>query len=266
MFGERLISGIVLVAVSIAVIWLGGLALLVTLMALALIGQFELYRVLKIEKNTIGYMGYMATLLYGILLYFNKGDWLQVFGIVCFLAFMTVYVFTYPQYEFKIIAMAFSGLIYVPVLLGCMYQVRCLDGGFYLVWLIYIAAWGSDTFAYCVGKLIGKHKLSSKLSPKKTIEGCTGGVAGAALLGMLYAWIFRQPLAAHGYTVWHFALAGALGSLSSQIGDLGASAIKRNYEIKDYGKLIPGHGGVMDRFDSILFTAPLAYILFLLVA
>ena len=85
---------------------------------------------------------------------------------------------------------------------------------------------------------------------------------GAALIAFIYATIFQSELAAHGCSVALFTVVGGLGAVCSQIGDLAASAIKRNYEIKDYGKLIPGHGGIMDRFDSILFTAPLAYIFF----
>ena len=158
--------------------------------------------------------------------------------------------------------MTFTGLVYVTMMLSCLYQVRCMNGGVYLVWIVFIAAWGSDTCAYCVGKLIGKHKLPTKLSPKKTIEGCTGGVVGAMLIAGIYAYIFKEPLAEHGCSVALFTIVGGLGAICSQIGDLAASAIKRNYEIKDYGTLIPGHGGIMDRFDSILFTAPLAFIFF----
>ena len=134
----------------------------------------------------------------------------------------------------------------------------------YLYLLIFIGAWVTDTFAYFTGVFFGKHKLIEDVSPKKTIEGCSGGVIGAALIAFIYACVFRTELESNGCPVWLFVLVGAVGAVCSQIGDLAASAIKRNYEIKDYGKLIPGHGGVMDRFDSILFTAPLAYILFTL--
>ena len=127
-----------------------------------------------------------------------------------------------------------------------------------MVWLIYIGAWGSDTCADCVGKLIGKHKMPSTLSPNKTIEGCVGGIAGAALIGFLFALGFYRD---NSTLWWQFAIVGAVSSVISQIGDLTASAIKRNHDIKDYGKLIPGHGGILDRFDSIIFTAPIVYYL-----
>ena len=146
-------------------------------------------------------------------------------------------------------------------MLSFIYLTRSLPHGKSLVWLIILSAWGCDTLAYCTGMLVGKHKMTPLLSPKKTIEGAIGGVLGAALLGFLYGIILHAAApasAAHGG--W-FALICALGGIISQIGDLAASAIKRNYEIKDYGHLIPGHGGILDRFDSVIITAPIIYFL-----
>ena len=265
MFVERLISGIVLVVLAIASIYCGGTVLLGVVMALSLIGQFELYRVIGMEKKVLGYIGYFATLCYGAVLFFEKQSYIQLYLLGALLIFMVCYVLCYPQYTFKDVAMTFVGVIYIPMMLSCMYQVRCMDYGLYLVWMIFISAWGSDTCAYCVGKLIGKHKLPTPLSPKKTIEGCLGGIVGAAVIAFVYATIFKEVLQTAQYSVWMFLVVGAVGAVCSQIGDLAASAIKRNYEIKDYGHLIPGHGGVMDRFDSILFTAPLVYLFLSLV-
>ena len=130
-----------------------------------------------------------------------------------------------------------------------------------VVWMIWISAWGSDTCAYCVGmltgKTIGNHKVFPVLSPKKSIEGCIGGVVGAALLGML----FGHFVMGSDYGTIMMGIICGIGSVIAQCGDLAASAIKRNYNIKDYGKCIPGHGGILDRFDSIIFTAPCIYFL-----
>ena len=134
----------------------------------------------------------------------------------------------------------------------------------YFVWVIFISSWISDTCAYCVGMLFGKHKLAPILSPKKSIEGSIGGIAGSALVGALFGYFIVEQVITEQQVTWIFALIGAIGSVVSQIGDLAASAIKRNYEIKDYGNLIPGHGGIMDRFDSVLVTAPMIYFLFTL--
>ena len=111
---------------------------------------------------------------------------------------------------------------------------------------------------------LGKHKLTPVLSPKKSVEGAVGGVLGSALVGALFGYLFLNRMFDGQNMVWICALICGAGAVISQIGDLAASGIKRNHGIKDYGKLIPGHGGVMDRFDSVLFTAPIIYYLAIL--
>ena len=155
---------------------------------------------------------------------------------------------------------AFFGVVYVSVMLSYIYQTRNLTDGAYLVWLIFLCSWGCDTCAYCVGMLIGKHKMSPILSPKKSVEGAVGGVVGAAILGAVYAAVVGKYLQAENQVVM-YAVICAVGALISMVGDLAASAIKRNHEIKDYGTLIPGHGGILDRFDSVIFTAPIIFYL-----
>ena len=149
---------------------------------------------------------------------------------------------------------AFFGFVYVGVMMSFIYQIRELQNGGEFVVLLFLAAWGNDTLAYCTGMLIGKHKMAPVLSPKKSVEGAVGGVAGAALLGVIYAAATQGPML-------EYAVICAIGALISMVGDLAASAIKRNQGIKDYGKLIPGHGGILDRFDSVIFTAPVIYFL-----
>ena len=136
-----------------------------------------------------------------------------------------------------------------------------LSGGAYIVWLIFLCSWGCDTCAYCVGVLIGKHKMAPKLSPKKSVEGALGGIAGTILLTILYGFAFQKQMQIAREEIFILAGITAAGGLISMVGDLAASAIKRNYEIKDYGRLIPGHGGILDRFDSVIFTAPIIYYL-----
>ena len=134
-----------------------------------------------------------------------------------------------------------------------------LEQGAFLVWLVFICSWGCDTCAYCVGVTMGKHKLAPVLSPKKSIEGAVGGVVGAALLGAAYAALINRFAPGADANVLSYALICAVGGVISQVGDLAASAIKRNHDIKDYGKLIPGHGGILDRFDSVIITAPIIF-------
>ena len=156
---------------------------------------------------------------------------------------------------------AFFGIFYVSIMLSFIYQTRMIENGAYIVWLIFLCSWGCDTCAYCVGVLLGKHKMAPILSPKKSVEGAIGGVCGAFLLTLLYSFIFRAQMGVSLKEMLILGLISAVGGLISMVGDLAASAIKRNYEIKDYGTLIPGHGGILDRFDSVIITAPIIYYL-----
>ena len=152
-------------------------------------------------------------------------------------------------------------LLYAPVMLAFTYLTRELPQGLYLVWLILISAWGCDTCAYVVGVLIGKKKIFPNLSPKKSLEGCIGGVVGTVIIATLYGYFFVEATFPDKKVAPLIAIICGFGAVCSMVGDLAASAIKRNFGIKDYGKLIPGHGGIMDRFDSMIVTAPLVYFL-----
>jgi phosphatidate cytidylyltransferase len=261
MFRTRLLSGIILLAVMITVVITGGNVLFTVLLAISLIGMSELYKVVGMNKAMPGILGYLAGVAYYAILYFGATEYQLMLFIFFLLSLMLVYVFCFPKYHIEQLAVTFFGLFYVSVMLSYIYQVRILEGGAWIVWLIFIGAWGSDTCAYAVGILFGKHKFAPKLSPKKSIEGCIGGIAGAALIGFLYATILRNHISGIDQPQLVYAIIGACSSVLSQLGDLAASAIKRNHDIKDYGKLIPGHGGILDRFDSIIFTAPIVYYL-----
>ena len=257
MFRTRLASGIVLMAVTITLMVYGGYPLFWVITAISLIGLYELYKAVGMEKTVPALAGYISSVVTDWLLLKNEYEYLLMWIIFTLMVFMACYVISYPKFNSEQITMLFFGIIYVTVMLSFVFKVRFVQDGHLLVWFIYIGAWGSDTCAYCVGKLIGKHKMPSKLSPNKTIEGCLGGVAGAALIGFIFAVVFYD----NKDIWWQLPLIGAVSSVISQIGDLAASAIKRNHDIKDYGNLIPGHGGILDRFDSIIFTAPVVYYL-----
>lgn len=264
MFKTRLISGIILVLLALIFIITGGGVLLTVLGIISIIGMFELYRVFHVEK-TAGIAGYIAAIVYYLNLAFHFMPDIMALIMGLLIVCMCIFVFGYPRFRADQIIAVFFGVFYVAVMLSCIYLTRSLEGGRYLVWLIFLCSWGCDTCAYCFGMLFGKHKMSPKLSPKKSVEGAVGGVFGAAVLAILYGFIFKSRM---GVDVpYIFVMAGicAAGALISMVGDLAASAIKRNYEIKDYGKLIPGHGGILDRFDSVIFTAPIIYYLCLYV-
>lgn len=257
MFKTRLISGIVLVIIALATIISGSWILFFTLLAVSLIGMRELYKVMKVSDEHVTVLelvGYLGAVLYYIAMKADFGNYGTMAIIISMILILFVYVFGYPKYHAEQVMAAFFGVVYVAVMLSFIYLTRSIPDGKFLVWLIFLCSWGCDTCAYCVGMLIGKHKMAPVLSPKKSIEGAVGGVAGAALLGVIYAAATQGKMA-------EYALICAVGALISMVGDLAASAIKRNQNIKDYGKLIPGHGGILDRFDSVIITAPVIYYL-----
>ncbi|MBQ6834896.1 MAG: phosphatidate cytidylyltransferase [Lachnospiraceae bacterium] len=259
MFATRLVSGIFLVIVAAFALIQGGTFLFLLSMAVSLVGLYELYRVMKIEKELPGVIGYLAILAYYGILWIEGNQFVTLLLVSSLMLMMTAYVITFPKYGTEQITLAFFGIFYVGVMLSFLYQVRNMPDGEFLVWLILISSWGCDTCAYCVGMLFGKHKMAPKLSPKKSVEGAIGGVAGAALLGFLFGNLLGSRMGFVSNPALICAAACAIASVISQIGDLAASAIKRNHDIKDYGNLIPGHGGILDRFDSMIFTAPAIY-------
>lgn len=263
MFKTRLLSGIVLVLLAVAVLYQGGYATAIATLLLSLGGVCELLRVFGIHKMSMGVLTYVATIVYYCLLIFGQNEFIMPLIILFVLLALGIYVVTFPKYK-DIDAMAtVLAFFYVAVTMSYVYQIRELAYGGALVVMIFICSWGNDTCAYCVGVTMGKHKMTPILSPKKSIEGLIGGIAGAAILAGVYGIFFNTYVYELNNAPIIFAIIGAVGAGFAVIGDLAASAIKRNNNIKDYGKLIPGHGGIMDRFDSIIFTAPVIYYCFL---
>ncbi|MCR4956012.1 MAG: phosphatidate cytidylyltransferase [Lachnospiraceae bacterium] len=259
MFKTRLISGIVLVIIALVLIITGGDVLLCSMGIVSCIGMFELYRVFKIEKNALGYAGYVVLAVYYLDLKFHFIPDMMMLVIGALMLILAVYVFSFPKYHANQMMAAFLGVIYVGMMISYVYLTRMLPMGSFFVWLIFLSSWGCDTCAYCAGRLFGKHKMAPILSPKKTVEGAVGGVIGSVLLTLLYGLIMKNFFEIDEKVLLIMMVATFIGSFISMVGDLAASAIKRNYEVKDYGTLIPGHGGILDRFDSVFFTAPIIY-------
>lgn len=260
-FLTRTVSGLCLILILALTAILGGDVFFGFVFALSMIGLFEVYRVAGMEKTPLAIVGYISGIAYFALIRFAGEGHFLAYIIATMIAVMAVYVFTFPKYSTEKVIMAVFGVIYVPVMMSYMYLVRNIEDGAFFFWLIFVASWACDTCAYLAGVVCGKHKMAPILSPKKTIEGAVGGVIGAALIGVVYGLCVRGHITtiSENMVLVLFALIGAVGGLISMIGDLFASAIKRNYDIKDYGRLIPGHGGVMDRFDSVIITAPIIY-------
>ncbi len=270
MFWTRLFSGIVLLVIAIGAMWIGGGMLAGVLLLISLIAYKELTMALKVNTpdkkwNMLEIIGMLSVAVYYGGMVFIGGEKALLLGIVfAFMALMFCYVLAFPRYTAQQTLAAFFAFMYAPVMLSFVYMTREYVG-IYVVWLILISSWGSDTCAYAVGMLIGKHKIFPVLSPKKSLEGCIGGVLGSALIGGIYGYVLLQlGIYSSESILWVLPFICAVGAVMSMMGDLAASAIKRQNNIKDYGKLIPGHGGIMDRFDSTIVTAPMIYFLCLL--
>ena len=247
MFKQRLISGIILVLIAAFGLYMGGIVTFAMTLIVALIGYSEILRIYHIEKSSLAVIGYTGTILFLIFL-------------------LGCYVVRFPKYKVDQMMAGFFGFVYVAVMMSFIYQIRELQNGGEFVVLLFLAAWGNDTLAYCTGMLIGKHKMSPILSPKKSIEGLVGGIVGAAILGALYGLYLNTYIRFSFNPVTMFPIVCGLSGAVSVIGDLAASAIKRDSGIKDYGTLIPGHGGILDRFDSIIFIAPVIYYLTVMIS
>lgn len=258
-FFTRVISGIALLLIIVATGIIGGDVLFALVTVISVIGLFEIYRVVGIHKSILGICGYIATLTYYGLLRFFDTKYSLVVLIGFILVVLATYVFSFPKFKTEEVTMCVFGFVYVVMLLSFMYLIRMTEDGIYTYWLLFIGSWICDTCAYLTGVTCGKHKMAPILSPKKSIEGAVGGVVGAALIGAAFGTIIGPHLETVSHPEITFALLCGIAGLVSMVGDLSASAIKRNYDVKDYGKLIPGHGGIMDRFDSVIFIAPVVY-------
>jgi phosphatidate cytidylyltransferase len=270
MFWTRLASGIVLLMIAILSMSVGGPPLLLILYLCSVIAYRELTKALgcatdEKKLNALEIIGLLGVTAYYLAVCFSEEKVLLLMCIVAvFMAEMFWYVVTFPKYQAGQVMAAVFSFLYAPLMLSFVYLTRACPQGIYLVWMILISSWGCDTCAYAVGKVIGRKKIFPLLSPKKSLEGCIGGVLGAALIGGLYGYFFVEAAFPDQRVAGVIAFICAVGAVMSMVGDLAASAIKRNHNIKDYGNLIPGHGGIMDRFDSMTVTAPMIYFLTLL--
>ncbi|MBQ9519799.1 MAG: phosphatidate cytidylyltransferase [Firmicutes bacterium] len=273
----RVTSAVVGALMFIAVYAMGLVPLKIGAVIISIIGMYELYTAVSGKLKPVHFVGFAAEIwyvfMYGDIEYYDPVNAVSsvkyIFGLdhdmilIAVIVLMVLMVAMHEKTSIHDVAITVFGFLYVGMLMYCLvilYQMNKL-----FIWIPLISAWGSDTCAYFVGVKFGKHKLAPVLSPKKSVEGAIGGVIGAAVLMTLFIFIAVKA-GFIGYTydlknIWQFALVGAGAAAFSQVGDIAASKIKREMGVKDYGKIMPGHGGILDRFDSVLFTAPTVYIL-----
>ena len=265
---KRTITAVVAIAIFIPVCYFSATAVWPIAMALlSVMAAYEMTKCVGASKHlSLLIPAYIVALVMPFLLSFSIGFVNRLVGnrpfemivwlcALYLIATFTADVFSRGKIDFEVSSASFMGVFYTSLCFACLVWLRWYGPYFYL--LVFIGPWTSDTFAYLVGRMFGKHKLIPEVSPKKTVEGSIGGIVFAALAFVIYPLIikaFFNPNIHPNYLV--MAAAGAVVSVISQIGDLSMSYIKRRYDVKDYGWIFPGHGGVLDRFDSVLLTAP----------
>ncbi|MDO4710571.1 MAG: phosphatidate cytidylyltransferase [Peptostreptococcaceae bacterium] len=249
----RIISGALLLPVLFFVMLKGGVYIYIGGTICSLVGLFEYFRVFEANGyRPITIWSYLLTVIMYTMISLSELNFSHiVINILYLLIAAGAYMIIMRKIRIEDLMVTLLGFVYIPVFLS---HINLLSNmGSIYVWLVFIFAWVSDTSAYFSGVFFGKRKLIPQISPKKTIEGSIGGILGTVIFTVVFAMAFKEQ------NPMYFVPLAIIGSIFSQLGDLFASAIKRQLQIKDYGNIIPGHGGVLDRFDSILFTAPLTY-------
>lgn len=267
----RVITGIVAILLFIPICYFSYTVVFpIAIGILCAVGVFEMAKCLKLHKNLILTIPmYIVALGLPVFRFFLPSNTqflacalVALFGILIFL--FTFVVIRKNKDDLNQLLSFFTLFIYVVGCFSSLVMIRCSTDGKFMYLLAFLGAWICDTFAYFVGMLFGKHKLIPEISPKKTVEGSIGGIVfticGFALYGLIVNSFFGAEL-----SYIKLCILGAVLSIVSQIGDLIASCIKRKYEIKDYGFIFPGHGGVLDRFDSVMLVAPVLYLLNVLI-
>lgn len=261
----RIITGACMVAVAVPIlIWSHTPLLSAVIVLLSLCGVFEYLRCIGMERAyAFSVPCYLMAVAAPLMARYLTDHRMLFFGVAyVYVFYMLAHaMLTAGKSDFAAVAKSVVGTLYIVSGFSCLLAARDLEHGLFLLIMLVVTAFGTDIFAYFSGYFFGKHKLIPAVSPKKTVEGAVGGTLLAAALfvgcGVLYAKLYSATRP----HVLSLFICGALLSVISQLGDLIASYFKRNSGIKDYGNLFPGHGGVLDRFDSVIAIAPIMYIL-----
>lgn len=266
---KRLITAFVGIIVGVSIIALDNIWLYAAAISFfSLVGTWELIRAVKCDKH--------KPLMLFCTVFAAAVPFLLIFKLVSFFpAVFAGYIFVlfgimlawHKQVKFGHIAMCGAAGMLIPASLSCIillrYTVESRPMGIFLILFILFSAWFGDSGAYFVGTFFGKHKLCPNVSPKKTVEGLIGGIISVGIFVFLETLVFN--LFIFKETQINYAAAVIIGMAASALGvlgDLSASVIKREFDVKDFGSIMPGHGGILDRFDSVLFVAPFIYIVF----
>ncbi|MEW5783860.1 MAG: phosphatidate cytidylyltransferase [Bacillota bacterium] len=259
----RILSALVGIPLVLGVVYLGGPWYAVFLLITANLGMREYGALLKAKGSRmppgIGYCGVTALI---VLLYYQQLQWVFPLIMLLFILLFAAVLLYFERVNFWESALFLWGIIYLGGLCGFLLLLRLFPAGAFYTVLLLIGVWSNDTFAYFIGSKWGRHKLAPAISPHKSVEGSLAGIGGTLLLAAAAAWFFpgQFPL-----PLGQALILAAGIAVFAQLGDLMESALKRHFQVKDSGNLIPGHGGVLDRIDSVMLTAPFVYTFFYLI-
>lgn len=260
MLKERLISAVIGVVLFFLVIFSNSLIITAAVLLIVEIALWEMYHAVGLgDKYVLMIFGAFVPVVF---LFDIPGlDQKLVYLVICLylMVLFAVLVVRHKYYRFEDLAKFFTITLMVSLFFAHIVWIRREPVfGLWNTIAVFVGSWLTDTCAYFAGRALGRHKLAPVISPKKTVEGSIGGILGAAVFMLVYGYIVGQ-FTAVSPDYLNLAILGLACGAVSQLGDLSMSAIKREYNIKDYGNIMPGHGGVMDRFDSVLFVAPLVF-------
>jgi phosphatidate cytidylyltransferase len=267
MLRYRVITAAIGLPLIVLAIWFGGPWPWLTLpiAAAALAGAFEFYRMANFHtREPLLYLGLLWTLAFVLSPHYTNPNILPIVITATVLASLICLLLRRPRENaFRDWAWTIVGALYVGWMLSYWLNLRGLDDGRNWVYLAMLTTFANDTGAYFIGRAIGRHKLAPAISPAKTWEGAIGGLASAVLAAVIIATVLKlisvQIGAPFVFGYWQIILLGFLVGLFAQLGDLVESLLKRNMGVKESGNLLPGHGGVLDRFDSLIFVGAVVY-------
>lgn len=260
----RILTAIVGVPLVILVLLAPKSIMTVIVMIASVMGLYEYYKAVGLDVHRDAcIMGYIAALV--ISAGANYPTSVSVVLVYAFIiALFTMMLMKNRTIGIVHIGMLLLGLIYIPYFLSHVLYIRSLEFGNFYVWLVFIGAFLTDTCAYFIGCRFGRHKLCPSISPNKTVEGAIGGIVGGGLAFVIFGIIvnifFAKYLGGKHFSLILLFILGIISAVASEIGDLVASSIKRQFNIKDFGNLLPGHGGILDRCDSIILVAPIIFL------
>jgi phosphatidate cytidylyltransferase len=266
MLGKRILTAVIGIPVAVYVINYGEWLFAAAVLVLTLLAWHEFYTMLQNKNIKIYYsLGILINIfILGCAWLGNSQEFIMVMFLGTLLALLKVVT---SGNKFTVVDAAFSllGLFYIGMSFAHLLLLRYTDSSLYLttswgqlsagaayLWLAFVGTWASDTFAFFTGSYFGKNKLCPLISPSKTVEGALGGMVGSIIAIIVLGMLFKLPVS-------HSAIMGILVGIAAPLGDLVESAMKRFAGVKDSGQILPGHGGILDRFDSILFAVPVIY-------